>query len=80
MTNPVRHGMKYALLMMAASTLSAPSFKFDLVSDKPAPGFQKVAPGAMYSEEAGYGFEDAAKEAPFYFSVRVPEEGNSQIP
>ena len=79
MTNPVRHGMRYALLIMAASAFGAQSFKFDFVSDKPASGFQKVAPGAMYSEETGYGFEDAAKEAPFYFSVRVPEEGNYRV-
>ena len=65
-------GMRYAVLMLAAAALQAQSLQFDFVSDKPAPGFQKVLPGALYSEETGYGFESAATEPPFYFSVRVP--------
>ena len=52
--------MRFALLILAAGALGAQSLHFDFVSDKPAPGFQKVAPGAMYSEETGYGFESAA--------------------
>ena len=71
--------MRYALVILATTALSAQSLKFDFVSDKPAPGFQKMFPGAMYSEETGYGFEDAAKQPPFYFSVRVPEEGNYKV-
>src|ERR1035438_10159776 len=69
-------GMKYALLILATTALGAQGLKFDFVSDKSAPGFQKALPGAMYSDETGYGFEDAAKQPPFYFSIRVPEEGN----
>jgi hypothetical protein len=71
--------MRFALLVLAASALGAQSLQFDFVSAKPAPGFQQVAPGAMYSEETGYGFESAAAQPPFYFSVRVPEEGNYRV-
>jgi lysophospholipase L1-like esterase len=71
--------MRFALLIVAAAALHAQSLQFDLVSAKPAPGFQKVAPGALYSEETGHGFEDAASQPPFYFSVRVPEEGNYKV-
>jgi lysophospholipase L1-like esterase len=71
--------MRYAVLMLAAAALQAQSLQFDFVSDKPAPGFQKVLPGALYSEETGYGFESAATEPPFYFSVRVPAEGNYKV-
>jgi hypothetical protein len=74
-----RRIVKLTILMMAASALAAQSLKFDLVPGKPAPGFQKVAPGAPYSEEKGYGFENAATEPPFYFSIRVPEEGNYSV-
>src|ERR1039458_9943980 len=72
-------GMKYALLILATTALGAQGLKFDFVSDKSAPGFQKALPGAMYSDETGYGFEDAAKQPPFYFSIRVPEEGNYRV-
>jgi lysophospholipase L1-like esterase len=71
--------MKYAILMLAAAALRAQSLQFDFVSDKPAPGFQKVPPGALYSDETGYGFENAATEPPYYFSVRVPAEGNYKV-
>src|ERR1035441_8781038 len=27
----------------------------------------------------GYGFEEPARQPPFYFSVRVPEEGNYKV-
>jgi hypothetical protein len=71
--------MRYALLFLAVTTLGAQSLQFDFVSDKPAQGFQKVLPSTMYSEETGYGFEEAAQQPPFYFSVRVPEEGNYRV-
>src|ERR1035438_6300896 len=72
-------GMKYALLILATTALGAQGLKFDFVSDKSAPGFQKALPGAMYSDETGHRFEDAAKQPPFYFSIRVPEEGNYRV-
>ena len=71
--------MRYALFLLAATALNAQSLKFDFVSANPAPGFQKALPGALYSEETGYGFENAASQPPFYFSVRVPEEGNYRV-
>jgi lysophospholipase L1-like esterase len=71
--------MKCAIFLLAATALGAQNLRFDFVADKPAPGFQKVLPGTMYSEEAGYGFEPPGSQAPFYFSVRVPEEGNYKV-
>jgi hypothetical protein len=71
--------MRYALLLAAATAISAQSLQFDFTSGKPAPGFRQVPPGTIYSEETGYGFEDAANQPPFYFSVRVPEEGNYRV-
>jgi lysophospholipase L1-like esterase len=71
--------MRYAILMLAAAALQAQSLQFDFVSEKPAPGFQKVPPGALYSDETGYGFESAAAGPPYYFSVRVPVEGNYKV-
>jgi len=52
---------------------------FDFVSATAAPGFTKVAPDAVYSARTGYGFESTASQPPYYFSVRVPEEGNYRI-
>jgi lysophospholipase L1-like esterase len=71
--------MRFALLILAATALGAQTLKFDFVSDKPAAGFQKVLPGTPYSEETGYGFEVVTGQPPFYFSVRVPEEGNYKV-
>jgi len=71
--------MRFAFLLLAAAALPAQNLQFDFVSDKPAAGFQKVATGALYSEETGYGYESAATEPPFYFSVRVPVEGNYKV-
>jgi lysophospholipase L1-like esterase len=71
--------MRYAILLLTAALLPAQSLKFDFTAEKPAPGFQKVAPGALYSDETGYGFEAAVTEPPYYFSVRVPAEGNYRV-
>jgi len=70
--------MRYAVLLAAAAGLSAQSLQFDFTSAAPAPGFRHAAPGARYTEETGYGFEDASP-GPSYFSVRVPEEGNYKV-
>src|ERR1035438_3193349 len=67
------------LIILAAAPLGAQSRQFDFAPGKAAPGFQKVLPGTAYSEETGYGFDDAATQPPFYFSVRVPEEGNYRV-
>ena len=71
--------MRYALLVLAVVPLAAQSLKFDFSSDKAAPGFEKVLPGTVYSEESGYGFEEPSSQPPYYFSVRVPEEGNYRV-
>lgn len=71
--------MRYALLILATTALGAQGLRFDFVSEKPSPGFQKALQGATYSDETGYGFEDSASRPPFYFSIRVPEEGNYRV-
>ena len=79
--------MRSALLLLATGALSAQSFKFDFGAGKPAEGYTKVAPNAVYSDARGYGFEPGAviqsrdsgvtsDKPPFYFSVKVPSEGN----
>jgi lysophospholipase L1-like esterase len=77
-----------------ATTLAAASaqtdLKFDFASDPARPGFTRVAPSAVYSESAGFGYEPGAQVAngdngntttsdrPFYFSAKVPE-GNYNV-
>ena len=55
--------MRYTILMMlAAASLEAQPLRFDFESTMvAAPGFQKVLPGTLYSEAAGYGFEEPAR-------------------
>ncbi len=67
-----------ATALLATLPLSA-QMKFDFGSAKPKAGFTKVAPGAAYSDEAGYGFEPSKGEGPVYFTVKVPEEGNYRV-
>jgi lysophospholipase L1-like esterase len=71
--------MRCALFILAAASLAAQNLQFDFTTGKPVPGFRKVPSGTLYSEETGYGFEDAATQPPFYFAVRVPEEGNYRV-
>jgi len=82
--------MKGALLLLAAATLTAQSFKFDFGAGKPAEGYIKVAANAVYSDARGYGFEPGGSiqardsgvtsdKPPFYFSVKVPAEGNYRV-
>ncbi len=63
-----------------------PAFHFDFGSGEPAPGHVKVRPDTRYTEQLGYGWEDSNGRAvnrgdkpPFYFSVKVPEEGNYKV-
>jgi hypothetical protein len=51
-------------MILAGVPLGAQSLQFDFAPGKPAPRFQKVLPGAAYSEETGYSFEDAASRVP----------------
>jgi lysophospholipase L1-like esterase len=67
---------------------TAVDLKFEFGAGKA--GWTQVAPGAMYSDAVGYGFEPGAavsagdggktatSEKPFYFSVKVPE-GNYAV-
>ncbi len=70
--------MKYLIAFFVL--VSASAQKFDLSSGKPE----------MYSAEHGYGFEEGAKlkagagsitsdQPPFYFSAKVPGEGNYRV-
>src|ERR1700722_14898421 len=59
------------LLIFATATAARPAFHFDL---------NKIAPTDLYSADAGYGYEKPANgNPPYYFSVRVPEEGNYRV-
>ena len=71
--------------------LSAPiDLKFDFSAGPEKPGYTRVAPGAAYSDDAGYGYEAGAvvatgdngntttSEKPFLFSAKVPE-GNFNV-
>ncbi|HLK68792.1 MAG TPA: rhamnogalacturonan acetylesterase [Bryobacteraceae bacterium] len=63
------------LLFAAASHAQ----KFDFGGGPALPGSIKVSPGAPYSDASGYGFESATDRPPFYFSVKVPAEGNYRV-
>jgi lysophospholipase L1-like esterase len=64
--------------------------KFDFGAGAIKPGYTRVAPTAMYTQESGFGYEPGAEtttgdegntttsEKPFLFSVRVPE-GNFNV-
>jgi hypothetical protein len=68
-------------LAAAGAQTPATTFKFDFGSEKPAPGYTKVLPTTVYTDDIGYGFEPRSSVAtpPFYFSVKVPEEGNYKV-
>ncbi|MCU1233406.1 MAG: lipolytic enzyme family [Candidatus Solibacter sp.] len=72
--------MKYLITMTMLASASAWGQRFDLSSGKTEP----------YTAERGYGFEDGAKltpgagsvtceKPPFYFSAKVPGEGNYRV-
>ena len=70
-----------ALAAVAAAQTPATTLKVDFGSEKPVAGYTKVLPTAAYTDELGYGFEpgSSATAPPFYFSVKVPEEGNYKV-
>jgi lysophospholipase L1-like esterase len=41
--------------------------------------FREIPPGTLYSSERGYGYEAPVDKAPYFFSVRVAEEGNYRV-
>lgn len=81
--------MKKTLLWSMAftfciSTLSAQSYKFDFTNNKKVKeGYTQVTSSDRYSKEKGYGYDlqaspDEKKNAPFFFSVSVPD-GNYHV-
>jgi lysophospholipase L1-like esterase len=75
---------KMCLLSAALATLTAGAqtpihYRFDFGSSKAEPGWTGVPPATPYTDELGYGFEPGASIEAFYFSVKVPEEGNYRV-
>jgi len=71
-----------AMLSTANLGAQTAAWKFDFSGGNAAPGFTKVAPTTFYKDATGFGFEEAAQtngKPPYYFSVRVPEEGNYKV-
>jgi lysophospholipase L1-like esterase len=78
-------------LPAACHKAKSPLFKFQFGSGAVAPGFTPVSPDMAYSAERGFGFEPGAmlaapdnggvitSDKPFFFSVRVPAEGNYRV-
>ena len=76
---------------LALTTLhAAPApLKFSFGAAPATTGVTTVTPDLTFSKERGFGFEDGAvvtagergvtSEKPFYFSARVPEEGNYRV-
>ncbi len=62
----------FLILFAAATAVAQPAaLHFDLT---------KISPDTLYSPERGYGFEPGGTgQPPFYFSVRVPDEGNYRV-
>jgi lysophospholipase L1-like esterase len=79
--------MKYlphAVVLLTAhfAVAQTPGMKFSFAGEEVAPGFTKVTPATFYTSDLGYGFEKDAQtgdKPPYYFSVRVPEEGNYKV-
>jgi lysophospholipase L1-like esterase len=78
---------------MAAAQVAPPApiaLKFDFSAGPAKAGYTRVAPAAVYSDDAGYGYEPGAQVAtgdngnttsssqPFLFSAKVPE-GNYNV-
>jgi lysophospholipase L1-like esterase len=78
-----------AVLPVAMRAATARPLKFAFGSGKVAADYIPVAPEMTYTAERGFGFEAGAavtrtergivSDNPFYFSVRVPEEGNYRV-
>jgi lysophospholipase L1-like esterase len=62
--------MKYLIPLALAVVATAQPLKFEF-----GPG--KITTDRLYTPERGYGFEKGGP--PYYFSVRVPEEGNYRV-
>jgi lysophospholipase L1-like esterase len=79
-----------ALPATAAGQAAPMDLKFDFSAGPAKPGYTRVAPAAVYTDDAGYGYEPGAQVAtgdngstttsdrPFLFSAKVPE-GNFNV-
>src|SRR4051794_15140697 len=75
-------------LALFAADVTRSSWNFQFASDHVSSGFTPVPASAVYSKEAGFGFEPGAalvtagaavtSTQPFLFSVKVPE-GNYRV-
>jgi lysophospholipase L1-like esterase len=73
---------KTAIVFVTLATAAAQpaSYKFDFRSREAAPGHTKVLSSTLYTDELGYGFEPGSSDnPPFYFSLKVPDEGNYKV-
>ena len=64
--------MRMAFLLVVCGVAAHAQMKFDLRS---------IPAGQTYSDERGYGWEPRSTygKSPFYFSVKVPAEGNYRV-
>jgi lysophospholipase L1-like esterase len=79
-----------ALSYMTAAQAAPMNLKFDFSANHAKPGYTRVAPTAVYSDDVGYGYEPGAQvvtgdngntttsDRPFMFSAKVPE-GNYNV-
>lgn len=79
-----------ACVAMAAAQTAPSAVKFDFGTGAVRPGYTRVTPGSVYTEDAGFGYEPGAQVAtgdqgntttsdmPFLFSVKIPE-GNFNV-
>ena len=82
--HPQRHGRATDSIADAAAGPPI-DLKFDFSAGPAKPGYTRVAPTAVYADDAGYGYEPGAQvatgdngntttsEKPFMFSAKVPE-------
>ena len=88
-TRPAGLAILLSSAFAAAAQQPATRLQFQLGPGQNLPGYTKVLPDTLYSDEAGYGLEDGAKLTelkqgltslqPFCFSFKVPEEGNYKV-
>jgi len=70
-----------SFILCGAACAANFDLRFDFAGAELGPGYTKVAPTAFYTDAHGYGFERTAapEKPPYYFSVRVPQEGNYRV-
>lgn len=72
-----------------AATSTPTPLRFAFGSEKPAAGWVAITPDMTFTQERGFGWEQGAEvtagirsvasDKPFYFSARVPDEGNYRV-